>query len=597
MLIAFSAAAIAQSTIRGNTTGNGSTAVDSLTSQYVSIYVVFPPTGADNASFVSHVMTQNSIDGVTVRLSWANIEINPPDTSACTPSDICQLDPVVPMYHHYDWSIYNSRSFPGIWSWFDKFPAGGTAKKVNLLLFGEVGGNANADTPHYVTDSSWYSLFTPPYTPSSSYARQDVINALKDCAGVPWTGTVPSGMVSSGSTVTVNDTGCCSTTPTQSNVTQNNDLVWVNITTSAACSTSSAGATATVSSNNQFSYTPQTPGSCSGAISSSNVTYISPIQSWPVPYEWPYKAALKALWAATLAHFNSGYQANNGTTLLNVGGQLGYIRPGESTGGEAFPYCTINLIDSAKTAAPYTYVKSGGIAGTSVGWIDYYKEMLQWGESQTPFMKFFAPLNAAESNDLDYGYQEANAAAITSNGHGIIDGFGSQGLSLLDYSSGCASSASDWCPSFGTWYPSAMPLELQQISLSDPEDGDCSTQSPPPNHHCGVPPNDSGDLRVWLPFAVNNHLTVLELYYLDAGLAFDPNYCDSITFTPPSTYTCGPSSYALGSNTFLTRNLQGPFMNDVGQGSNCSPPVSAAGGTSTGHCYYATAINNAHGAH
>lgn len=75
-------------------------------------------------------MTQNSIDGVTVPLLWESIETVPPDTSVCAPSDTCQLDPVVPMYHHYDWSVYDSSTFPGIWTWFDKF--GGAAKKVKL---------------------------------------------------------------------------------------------------------------------------------------------------------------------------------------------------------------------------------------------------------------------------------------------------------------------------------------------------------------------------------------------------------------------------------------------------------------------------------
>jgi hypothetical protein len=578
---------VAQTVIDGKTTADGKTVIGSTTPQDVSIYVVLPPTNADNASFVANVMTQNSIDGVTVPLIWANIETVPPDTSACTPSDTCQLDPIVPMYHHYGWSTYDSTTFPGIWTWFAAFS--GAAKKVNLLLIGAAQSNPNGATPHYVTTPSWYSLFTTPYAPSSSYARQDVINALKDCTGVPWAGQIPSGSVSSGSTVTVNDSACCSTSSTQSNAIQTGDLVWVNVTSPSGCSTSSAGSTATAITSSQFQYTPQ--GSCSGSISSSNVTYISSIQSWPVPYELPYKAALKALWAATLAHFNSNYQANS----TNVGGQLGYIRPGESTGAEAFPYCTSGGPSGGLKglAAPYTYVKSGGSPGTSVGWIDYYKEMLQWAESQTPHMKFFAPLNQAESNDLDYGTQEAAAAATSSNGHGFIDGFGSQGLSLLDYNN-CANASSNWCESFDLWYPGTMPLELQQLSLSDEQDENCTTQSPPPANRCAVPPGDSGDLRVWLPYAVTNHLTVLELYYLDAGLAFDPNYCTSFTGTPPH---CGAGGYIVGTNTFLTVTLQATFMNDIGQGSNCSPPVSGAGGASTGNCAYATTINNAHGSH
>ncbi len=585
LLFALSAPSLAQqSIVQGNTSANGSTVVNSLTSQYLSIYVVFPPTNTDNSSFVMNVMPQSAIDGVTVQLSWANIEMSEPDTTPCSPapSDTCQPDPVVPMYHHYVWNpltdggLYDSRNFPGIWTWFDQYS--GVPKKVNLLLNGEAAGNPNAATPHYVTESSWISLFTTPYAPSSSYARQDVINVM-ECSGVPWTGTVPSGSVTSGSTVTVNDTSCCSMTSTQSNVIQTGDLVWVNVVGSSACSTTSAGTMATVNNSGQFYYTPQ--GSCSGSISNSNVTYISAIQSWPVPYEWPYKAALQALWAATFAHFNSNYTAKNaGGTSVNVGKQLGYIRPGESAGGEAFPYCTANL---KALAAPYTYAKQNDgphPVGTYVGWLDYYKEMLQWGKSQTPYMNFFAPLNAADGNDLDYGYQEANAAAISSNGHGFIDGFGSQGLSLRDSLNGCTLSASNWCPSFGNWYTSAMPLELQQLSLSDERDSTCSS--------CGVPPGDSGDLRLWLPFAVNNHITILELYYLDAGLAYDQNYCTAISGLGVCT------GYNPGSNTFLNTTIQATFMNHVGQGKNCP----GGGPTySNGNCSYAQCLNDAHGPH
>lgn len=235
-----------------------------------------------------------------------------------------------------------------------------------------------------------------------------------------------------------------------------------------------------------------------------------------------------------------------------------------------------------------------GSAGSTVGWLDYFDEMIDWGESQTPFMKFFAPIDTAD-NDATYGLAEAGTAAVSSNGRGVIDGFGSQGLSLLDYMNGCALSTSDWCTSFGTYYQNASPLELQQISLSDEQDGNCSTQSPPPLNACGTPPRDSGDLRVWLPFAVSNHVSVIELYYLDAALAFDPNYCTSIIGG-----LC--SGYSIGTNTFLTQTLQATFMNDVGQGSttgvnNCPLGTTGAGGASTGNCAYANAINAAHGPH
>jgi hypothetical protein len=578
--LAISATALSQTTVSGKTVVSGRTVVDSQFSRFVSIYVVFPPTtGTDNTNFVANVMSQNSIDGVTLPLYWSNIETVAPDTTACVPSATCQPDPLVPTYfHHYNWMTYDSTTVPGIYPWFNAF--NGTRKTVNLILIGEIAGSQNSATPHYVADSSWLNLFTP--------SRQDVINALKDCAtGLPWVGTVPSGTVSvSGSTVTVNDIGCCSTTSTQSNLVQSGDTVWVNVTTPAACSTGAMGTTATTASAGQFTY--PAPTGCSGAINRTNVTYISAIQSWPVPYELPYKSALKALWAATFLHYNSTYSISGS----NVSGQLGYIRPGESVGGEVFPYCVSSL---KALASPYTYVKSGS-SGSQVGWLDYFDEMIDWGESQTPFMKFFAPIDTADSPpDIGYATHEASKAVVSSNGHGLVDGYGSQGLSLLDSLNTCPNATSNWCWLFGntpTWYKNGSPLELQQISLSDPDDSQCdSTTSPPPLHACGIPPRDSGDMRTWLSFAVTNHMSVLELYYLDAALAFDPNYCASFNmFGECVGYSVGNSS-----NTFLTTALQATFMNEVGQGSKCSPPVSGAGGASTGNCAYATAINAAHG--
>jgi hypothetical protein len=204
-------------------------------------------------------------------------------------------------------------------------------------------------------------------------------------------------------------------------------------------------------------------------------------------------------------------------------------------------------------------------------------------------MTFFAPLNTA-NGDSDYGTQEANTAAASSNGGGIIDGFGSQGLSILDTPSpfnGCSASASNWCDRFDHLYGVGMSRELQQISLSNEQN---STSCP----GCGIPPaGNSGDLRVWLPFAVQNHLTVLELYTLDAGLAYDPSYCQTISL--PHNCNLG---YAT-SGTFLSGqpDIQGQFMNDVGQGFNCPGGGSGAGGTSSGTCSYALCLNDAHGLH
>jgi hypothetical protein len=87
-------------------------------------------------------------------------------------------------------------------------------------------------------------------------------------------------------------------------------------------------------------------------------------------------------------------------------------------------------------------------------------------------------------------------------------------------------------------------------------------------------------------------MTTLELYYMDAALAFDPNYCTAFS-PPPVTCTAG-YTIVNPTGTFLNNKLQATFMNDVGQGTNCSPP---APGPGAGNCAYAATINAAHGLH
>ncbi len=192
-------------------------------------------------------------------------------------------------------------------------------------------------------------------------------------------------------------------------------------------------------------------------------------------------------------------------------------------------------------------------------------------------------------SDDSYGMREAQQAVLYGNATGTTDGLGSQGLSVLDTSAlnGCSMATSYWCDAFAAYNPLGSPLELQQLSLSDPFDSTCSPPLSPSG--CGTPPSgDSGDLRIWLPFAVANDANVIELYYLDAALAFDPHYCRVFT----SLGACVSGYDLTGSGTFLTSAQQGQFMNFVGQGTNCNPPVA---GNGAGNCAYAAAINSAHG--
>src|SRR6266496_5225877 len=143
-----------------------------------------------------------------------------------------------------------------------------------------------------------------------------------------------------------------------------------------------------------------------------------------------------------------------------------------------------------------------------------------------------------------------------------------------------------------------MPLELQQIAISDPSNKTC------PGSSCGVPPGVAGDLRLWLPYAISNHASVIEMYYRDLALAFDVNYCTM----QDGTNTRCIAGYTTQANSNITTTQQwqwfsagdgGNLAHGVGQGSNCPscPGPSCPGGIGHGDCTYADAINAAHGLH
>ena len=93
----------------------------------------------------------------------------------------------------------------------------------------------------------------------------------------------------------------------------------------------------------------------------------------------------------------------------------------------------------------------------------------------------------------------------------------------------------------------------------------------------------TGDLRPLLPFAVSHHMTILELYNLDALLAYDPNYC----VLPLVGGLCGSGSIQIPSMV-LPPAAQPVYFQAVGQ-----PGQSGA----TGDGSYASAINQTEGQH
>jgi hypothetical protein len=283
-------------------------------------------------------------------------------------------------------------------------------------------------------------------------------------------------------------------------------------------------------------------------------TIISSQQSWPVPYEPPYKTAWEAFIAAASIHFNNSPNLS----------QITYMRIGRSAGGEAFPYCTDTL-----EALP------GESAYTKAGWLQYYTDIDDFIQQQNPVIQMLDPLNEAGSpSDNTYGSAEAQIAVSHQNAKGKVNGFGSQGLRASDianYAQSADDCASDWCAMFNNYYTAGYPLELQQIDLSDP------TASINPQ-------SETGDLRPLLPFAVERHMTILELYSFDALLAYDPNYC---VLAVPDNGTCAAGSIEIPP-TVLPPEDQNPYFQLVGQ-----PGQSGAKGDGS----YAKVVNQTQGQH
>ncbi|HYM78984.1 MAG TPA: hypothetical protein VE377_23625 [Candidatus Dormibacteraeota bacterium] len=559
---------------------------------------------------MSTVMTQAAVEGVTVPNAWINAETGTPGPGTCSPvgTDTCQQD-AFGWTHTYNWSIVDASNAP----W---FAAQGGTKKVNILLNG-IGGSGplclitdscvNPLTPYYVTTDAWAA-----HTASGS---EDFINANKDGC------TNNLGHISQ--SMTRDATGLVTVTRTNHGY-STGDTIWIGGTTPAnydiaqedVAKVQVASNTLTITANNSFpvgmevifqnigsatflngqtvtivSSTPsqftatlahvdygptaETSGTAnpqgvqvqnatantfqyqSGIQTADSAsvpgTVVSAQQSWPVPYETPYKTAWESFIAAAIMHFNASPNVS----------QISYMRVGRSVGGEAFPYCTPNL---EVLPAPNTYSKSG--------WLQYYTDIADFVQAQNPKMQILDPLNSAGMpSDPSYGTAEAGIAVTHHNAFGKTNGFGSQGLQSSDITNYDANPqgycASDWCGTFNTYYQQGMPLELQQDSLSDP------------TH---LTKSLTGDLRPLLPFAVERHVTIVELYDLDALLAYDPNYC---VLNVPDNGQC-----ALGSVIIPTIVLppqdQEPYFQAVGQ-------KGQAGATGDGS--YAAVINSTQGQH
>jgi hypothetical protein len=560
--------ATGKATIGRRTQVSGGAQINSPYSRYVQIMALFPPAynpGAhsDYTNFQSNVMTQTDanglpiVDGVTLEVVWSQVETSAPTSTPCgVATDMCQED-AVGQYHTYGWSYYDSNPsmmYPSsVVPWFAAF--GGVKKQVNFILSGiNTSSSTNAATPWYVTSSTYIANF-----PSSpiAYNRQDVVNgATCPSTTVPWTGstTASYSRTTPLSTVTVTSSNCCGT----GNPIQAGDPIWVY---GDGDMNSVTGATV-LSVTHPSAFTYQSQGSSTTAIC-LGCAYISAFQSSPVPYEMPYTVAWEAFLAAANLHFSPSYTPQG----TNFGPQLGYIRSGTWVGGESFVYCQSTL---AALGGPYAYTSSAVWTSDLLNKVNYVKSL-------TPTLVRYWPIDPGS----DPNTMAANAISA-GNGRGFNNGFGSQGLSAADYQpggTGCSTANANWCSLFGTYHSLGVPLELQQISISD------ETESCVPASNCGTPPKSAGNMRLWLPFAVTHYATTFEMYYLDLALAYDSHYCT------PSGTGCVPPSY-FANPAFMNTTQQLTWYNDVGRGNAACP----SGTTNTTDCYSAV-IDAAHGPH
>src|ERR1700726_1683395 len=103
VVFALCSTALAQTTVRGNTTKLQGTVTINPGSVYTHIYALFPPqinpTGSSNPNnIVANVMTQSAIDGATIFAPWNQVETSNPTTTPCSPvgTDLCQQDSAAP---------------------------------------------------------------------------------------------------------------------------------------------------------------------------------------------------------------------------------------------------------------------------------------------------------------------------------------------------------------------------------------------------------------------------------------------------------------------------------------------------------------------
>jgi hypothetical protein len=192
--------------------------------------------------------------------------------------------------------------------------------------------------------------------------------------------------------------------------------------------------------------------------------------------------------------FQIPYQQFMAATIQKYGSNsnIGYIRFGLGHGGESFPVTGWNTSGSACGDAFAAW-------GTTIStWESYLSTMLNFEatlQSGTQLMVGVTPMGVPDTQVPDFLAPLAVPMGI---------GFGSQGLQQSDITN-YPNCTADWCNLFAK-YNRQVPLELQTYLQSCPQNN-CTT----------------GSLVNLVPFAVSHNASVLEIYYQDWLLAFDPS--------------------------------------------------------------------------
>jgi hypothetical protein len=216
-------------------------------------------------------------------------------------------------------------------------------------------------------------------------------------------------------------------------------------------------------------------------LGSANTTICNTSEVTPNYFSPDFQTPYKAFMQAVVQH----YTGNS---------SIGYIRFGLAQGGETYP----NLGFDSEPTCSNAFASWGWTATT---WTNYLTSMLDYEATLNSPIQLMVGINTVNQ---DTSIPDAVAADAVS--HKI--GFGSQGFQISDVASYNAGTPciADWCALFDK-YQGQVPLELQTATQSDPSG-------------TGL----TGSLTTLLPFAVQRHATILELYWEDWLTAFDPSY-------------------------------------------------------------------------